>query len=109
MTLRSQPGTENNKVKIGGKTTLHGDPKIKPEKPYTIIGFPGGDVEISRTSDNKYWIHVRVEQGSELFQNGVILDARVDAKGRYTEINDVLRTELDKGDIDHIAFLVGEA
>lgn len=99
--IASMPGSENNKIKAGQRNTLFGDPKIKPEKPYTIIGFPGGDVEISRTTDGKYWVHVAVKDG------GAIESARLDAKGRYCpEANAALATEIEAGDIDHIAFLV---
>ena len=38
---------------------IEGD-KRNPEPTMACIGFPGGDVEVSRTSDGRYWIHFRV-------------------------------------------------
>ena len=99
--IKSLPGSENNKVKIGVRNTLIGDPNIKIEKPYTIIGFPGGDVEISRTSDGNYWVHVAVRDG------GKLIDARLDAALRYCdETNELMTAEINRGDVEHIAFLV---
>lgn len=99
--ITSQPGTANNKIKPGQRNTLHGDPAVKIEKPYTIIGFPGGDVEISRTTDGRYWVHIAVRDG------GRISEARIDAKGRYADqANEALEDEINKGDVEHIAFLV---
>ncbi|WP_172670861.1 hypothetical protein, partial [Labrenzia sp. DG1229] len=107
--LFSGPGSECNKVKIGGKTELLGDPSIKPEKPHTIVGFPGGDVEIARTDDGNYWVHVAVRQPpAEPHKSpGKIVGARIDFAGRYgNEANQVLREEISEGDVTHIAFLV---
>ncbi len=103
----SQGGTENNRVKVGKRNTLLGDPNIKPEKPHTIVGFPGGDVEIARCEDGRYWVHVAVHDISPENRAGTITDARIDAHGRYAdEANKVLRDEIAKGDVTHIAFLV---
>jgi hypothetical protein len=102
--LFCQRGQENNRARIGGRTELLGDPNIKPEKPYTIIAFPGGDVEIARTTDNQYWIHLAVRDGGE------VVDARIDLAGRYAdESNAALRKEIEAGDVTHIAFLVNPA
>jgi hypothetical protein len=101
-------------VNIGGKTTLHGDPAVRPERPHTIIGFPGGDVEIARTSDGNYWVHVAVrtdhrEDGSPL-PAGRIIRARIDADARYAEAaNAALNDEIAAGDVTHIAFLIEPA
>ena len=40
---------------------LEGNPK-KPEKAYFRVAFPGGDVEVVRTTTNDYWVHVRVNR-----------------------------------------------
>ncbi|GAB4351353.1 MAG: hypothetical protein Kow0026_08370 [Oricola sp.] len=90
--LFCQRGIENNRARIGGRLDLLGDPDIKPEKPYTIIGFPGGDVEIARTTDNRYWVHVAVREGGE------VIDARIDLSAGYAdEANAVLRQQIETG------------
>lgn len=107
--LFSHQASECNRVKIGGRTELLGNPKIKPEKPHTIIGFPGGDVEIARTSEGLYWVHVAVRDGSAWGAptGGQIVRARLDAEGRYADAaNATLDDELGLGDIRHIAFLI---
>lgn len=99
-------GTENNVGRIGGTLTLLGDPKIKPEKPHTIVCFPGGDVEIARTQDGDYWVHVAIREKLDGRQ-GSIIGARIDFARRYgDEANELLRREVAAGDVEHIAFLV---
>jgi hypothetical protein len=103
MKLSSARGSDCNKVKIGGTTTLHGDPAKKVEKGHTIVLFPGGSVEISRTTDEHYWVHVAVDRDSK----AAIVDARVDANGSYmAAANEALKTGLETADVEHIAFLV---
>ena len=107
-------GEDCNRVKIGGRTELFGDPSIKPEKPYTIVCFPGGHVEIARASDEHYWVHVAVRAGGRDPEQkaGRIVRARMDHRGRYNdEGNAVLNAAIEAGDVEHIAFLVrpGEA
>lgn len=106
--LSSGSGTECNRVRVGGTTTLFGDPNVKPEKPYTIIRFPGGDVEISRCEDGRYWVHVAVrEEEAEGLSAGRIVDARVDFTGRYADTeNDALADIVCQRDAAHIAFLI---
>lgn len=109
--LFSHAGSECNRVKIGGRTELFGDPKIKREKPHTIIGFPGGDLEIARTDDGNYWVHVAVRvdhRGDGTPQPAArIIRARIDADGRYADAaNATLNSEIAEGGINHIAFLV---
>lgn len=112
--LFSHGGSACNRVHIGGKTTLHGDPEIKPEKPHTIIAFPGGDVEIARTDDGDYWVHVAVRQdhrdNGAALPPGRIIRARLDANARYSEAaNDALNSEIVEGGVNHIAFLIEPA
>ncbi len=106
--IYAQTGTECNKVEIGGTTTLFGDPNIRPEKPYTIICFPGGDVEIARCDDGTYWVHVAVRRDEITGQNARIVNARIDASSqRYCdEANTAMRSEIEQGDINHIAFRI---
>src|SRR5438132_382157 len=41
---------------------LLGDKQTRPEPAQHIIEFPGGAVEVSRTSDGNYWAHIIVNQ-----------------------------------------------
>lgn len=78
---------------------LTGDPKKQPEKPHFRVAFPGGDIDIARTTDGEYWVHVnvnRVENGGYEPESdtGRITDARLDIHGKST-------TEADLGDFGH--------
>ena len=44
-----------------GKIRLLGDKTIRPEPATHIIEFPGGAIELSRTSENDYWAHIIVD------------------------------------------------
>ncbi len=104
--LTSGRGSEVNRAKIGGTTTLLGDPTKKREKPYTILLFPGGHVEVARCEDGSYWVHVATKETPDC-ATAKITNARVDAEGRYCdETNGALQAEIDKGGVNHIAFLV---
>jgi hypothetical protein len=105
--LISGAGSECNKVKIGGTTTLYGDPNKKPEKPHTIVIFPGGSVEITRTETNDYWVHVATKQATPDQPLANITSARIDAADRYCEgANDAIKSEIEEGKVNHIAFLI---
>jgi hypothetical protein len=64
-------------------TTLifKGNPK-KPECGTAIIKFPGGHVEVTRTSDSKYWAHLCVDKTAQI----------INSRMMYGE--DTLQTEL---------------
>lgn len=78
---------------------LEGNP-AKPEPIHFRVCFPGGDVDIVRTTDGQYWAHFRRED------DGILTDARIDAHGHG--VTD--RVEL-LGDpsVYHVAFRVGVA
>ena len=44
------------------KIILLGDKTKKPEPAQHIIEFPGGAIEVSRTSDGNYWAHIMVNR-----------------------------------------------
>lgn len=44
------------------KIELLGDKTKRPEPAQHIIEFPGGAVEISRTTDGNYWAHIIVNR-----------------------------------------------
>lgn len=74
--LKTAKGEQCNRVNIGGTTVLHGDPSIKTEKPHTIVLFPGGSVEVARTEDGEYWVHVMKDRE----RSAPITNVRVDAE-----------------------------
>jgi hypothetical protein len=44
------------------KIDLLGDKTKKREKGQHIIEFPGGAIEVSRTSDGQYWAHIIINR-----------------------------------------------
>ena len=46
------------------KIELLGDKTIRPEPATHIIEFPGGAIELSRTTDGNYWAHIIVNRDS---------------------------------------------
>jgi len=83
---------------------LEGNPK-KPESAQHIIIFPGGSIEVSRTTNDEYWVHVEVHKGPagsgglREEKVGRVVDSRVDY--------DYPRTQIDhlphESDITHMA------
>ena len=43
-------------------TVLRGDKTLKTEAATHIIEFPGGAIELTRTSDGNYWAHIIVNR-----------------------------------------------
>lgn len=91
---------------------LKGD-KRNPEPTYFRVVLPFGDVDIARTSDGEYWVHVRVNRPSDShFEKGetvpgLIKDARVDANGKHGGELDA--SVLANPGLNHIAIRVGGA
>ena len=71
------------------RRVLLGDPR-KPESATHIIEFPGGAIEVSRLDDGDYWVHVIVNRGQVLGEDGSlresargeVIDSRVDWASR---------------------------
>jgi hypothetical protein len=68
-----------NIKKAPKKITLLGD-RVKPEPAQHIIEFPGGAIEVSRTSKNEYWAHITINRGQ-------VVD---DAEGREAALGRVV-------------------
>lgn len=65
------------------KIALLGDKSKKIESSQHIIEFPGGAIEVSRTTDGKYWAHIIVNRGfSEGDGNGMCSAAGEIVEGR---------------------------
>ena len=44
---------------------------VVPEPSTGVIKFPGGHVEVSRTSDGKYWAHIAVDNPSNIAKSRI--------------------------------------
>lgn len=81
----------------GCSIIFKGDPKT-PEPALGSIEFPGGRVEVSRTSDQQYWVHVSIAP-----EKSFITDSRIDytpeAYAKYGDIPDIPAHE----EIAHLA------
>ncbi len=96
-------------VKMGDNAmgvVLDGNPQ-RPEPIYFRVVIPGGEVDIVRTSDDDYWVHVRVNHlghGSFCHSEevpGRILDARLDLTSKHTVDVDV--GDFNSPDLYHLA------
>ena len=109
--------TEFGKIKYergGGNTTgvlyIKGDRK-SPEPLHLIVSLPFGTVEISRTSDDNYWVHCAVRQdmcgvegrpGTTHIRAGKLIEYRIDG------CTDQEESRLENVDGNHFAVkLVG--
>ena len=78
---------------------LRGD-KRNPEPESVRIAFPGGDVDVVRTTDGEYWVHVRVDSAEDAKASGgervigKLVDARLDVRSKHA-------SECDAGDFAH--------
>lgn len=89
------------------KIELKGDPS-NPESAEHNIVFPGGSFSICRTSDNNYWVHIKVyteKEGPAWNEEGII-------QQRYGKI-ECIRVDTTDGvkyvepvDTDHFAILI---
>ena len=83
--------------------------KNNPEKQTTTIQFPGGYVEVTRTTDNNYWAHIKVNNpnfdGYVLPEAGVLREKYGNIERiRVDTINGVKSLEIP--DTDHFAVLI---
>jgi len=85
---------------------LHGDKTTKPESAQHIIEFPGGSIELSRTTDGHYWAHIAVNKGQVLDdcdgfngKQGEVISARLDTENAVLSLDDPKR-------IQHLAVLI---
>lgn len=90
---------------------LRGD-RRNPEPDHVRIMFPGGDVDVVRTTDGEYWVHVRVDSPEDVKAesaevSGRLVDARLDVRGKNA-------SECDAGDfanpgLYHLAVRIARA
>lgn len=65
---------------------LLGDKMTRPEPATHIIEFPGGAIELSRTSDDKYWAHIIVNRDFALGP---------DAEGMVSSLGEIVGSRID--------------
>ncbi len=86
---------------------LKGNPN-SPEPATHIITFPGGSIELSRTSENDYWVHMAVYKGVPLQEvpsmsrTGNVIDTRIDRVHPSVVVDEIP----DKETIEHIAIRI---
>jgi hypothetical protein len=74
------------------RVVLLGDPK-HPESAEHIIEFPGGAIQVARTSDGEYWAHIIVNRGfagadgdGRESARGEVVDARIDSAAGVVDV-----------------------
>jgi hypothetical protein len=75
---------------------LQGDPR-KPEPIHTQIVFPGGKIEVTRTTDGDYWAHI----SRDCERSGFFVPSR-DVEGEFTA------ARLDMGDKSTSQAILGD-
>lgn len=95
-----QTGKHLKVVSMGTKVLgvrLEGNPN-KPEPEHFRVVLPFGDVDITRCSDNSYWIHIRNNHpndgDSPERRMGKFIDGRIDLTSKHS-------SECDQGDFGH--------
>jgi len=82
------------------KTRLTGNKRNGAESAQHIIEFPGGAIEVSRTSNNEYWAHIIVNTGQVIDDceglcsaHGEIVGSRIDYQDKIVEIENQDRVQ----------------
>jgi hypothetical protein len=87
-------------------TILIAGDKRNPEPTSAIIKFPGGVVEVSRTSDGNYWVHASCFGPGEE-SPGQIIGSRIDyARDAYHRNGGEIPPIPAHADIEHMALLI---
>ena len=74
------------------KTVLLGDKTIRLESAEYIIEFPGGAIEVARTSEGLYWAHIIVNNGQwggPEYPAGTVLGSRITRDGEANPVQDI--------------------
>jgi hypothetical protein len=89
---------------------LEGD-RRNPEPIYFRVVLPFGDVDIVRTSDNDYWVHIRVNRPDAgmnvpgVTKHGRVLDACINAHDKSG--GEIDASILDDDQLYHLAVKLG--
>jgi hypothetical protein len=82
-----------------------GNPK-SPEPTMGVIKFPGGHVEVSRTKDNKYWAHIRVDKADSIKSSRIDYDFEGYTKAVEDETSPVIPDIPYHDHIEHMAIMI---
>lgn len=85
---------------------LLGEKTQRPEPAQHIIEFPGGAVEVSRTSDGNYWAHILVHQEAPFADGSLRVSARGEVLGSRVATSDGLTSIDGEASVTQIAVLV---
>lgn len=90
---------------------LLGDKVVRPEPAQHIIEFPGGAIEVTRTTSGDYWAHIIVNH-SDAFEDGSTREQKtgrvVDSRIGYTDGRSIDPVP-NAGDAYQIAVLIRSA
>lgn len=82
--------------------------KTTPEPGEFYIHFPGGQIGVSRCSDDAYWAHLNLEDeqqdGEGRIKKSHIIDARIDCKKLHAGEMDI--GDMTRPDCYHIAIKI---
>ena len=79
-------------------TIIFNGDKTSPEPSTGIIKFPGGHVEVSRTSDGKYWAHIWRDKTGDI-------ESRIDYDYEGNLLNGIIDVPNVKN-VQHIALKI---
>lgn len=86
---------------------LEGNPK-RPEPIHFRVVFPGGDVDVVRTTDGDYWVHVRTDIPEHRIDfegpTARIVNARLDIHGQ--SVSEVNIGDFNSPGLYHVAFRI---
>lgn len=85
---------------------LLGDKQRRPEPAEHIIEFPGGAIEVSRTSDGNYWAHIIINQRAAFTDGSTRETARGEIIGSRIQNADGLANVPGDSSLTQIAVLV---
>ena len=88
-----------------GVTVVFKGDKKNLEPSMAVIKFPGGHVEVSRTSDGKYWAHVHADKARNIKSSRVDYDYAGYEKAMADCIPTVPKIP-HEGHIKHMAVLI---
>lgn len=80
--------------------------KTKPESAQHVIEFPGGAIELSRTSDGNYWAHIMVNRDYLIDECHGLRRAYGEIIGGRIDADDGVHPIPDHAKITQIALLI---
>lgn len=109
MTSKSSAFTAKNYqlAKAPKRIQLLGDKTKRPEPAQHIIEFPGGAIELSRTSEGHYWAHIIVNRrGSVPDCDGLKSATATVVDGRVDMADGVMPLPVELREVDQVALLI---